>query len=158
MVLRVLGAGFGPVALSFGFLALEVGRNAALVCIVVALLELGVLLGQALNIRKGGIPLGFDILDVAFRPSSPILGTQQFVPLSLGSIGPLFLGLDLGKGFLILLVRCDITALDLCHQLCRGAGLGHGIQQGRRQGFQNGPLAGAAAVHQGRDLQQVVGG
>ena len=54
MVLRVLGAGFGPVARSFSFLALEVGRNAALVCIVVALLELGVLLGQALNIRKEG--------------------------------------------------------------------------------------------------------
>ena len=70
-----LGALLGSVAFSFGFLALEVGRNAALVCIVVALLELGVLLGQALNIRKGGIPLGFDILDVAFRPSSPILGT-----------------------------------------------------------------------------------
>ena len=94
---------------------------------------------------------------MAFRPSSPILGTQQLVPLSLGSIGALFLGFDLGKGFLILLVCCDITALDLCHQLCRGAGLRHGIQQGRRQGFQDGPLAGAAAVHQGRDLQQSVG-
>ena len=95
---------------------------------------------------------------MAFRPSSPILGTQQLVPLSLGSIGPLFLGLDLGKGFLILLVRGNLTVLDLLHQLCRSAGLCHGIQQGRRQGFQNGPLAGAAAVHQGRDLQQVVGG
>ena len=72
----------------------------------------------------------------------PILGTQQLVPLSLGSIGPLFLGFDLGKGFLILLVRCDITALDLLHQLCGGAGFCHGVQQGGRQGFQNGPLAG----------------
>ena len=152
LILSILGTGFGLVAFGFGLLALEIGGNAAFVRIVVTLLELGVLLGQTLHVRKGGIPLGFDILDVAFRPGSPILGTQQLVPLSLGSIGTVLFGLDLGKGFLILLVCCDITALDLCHQLCRGAGLCHGIQQRWRQLFQYLLLARVAVVHQGGHL------
>ena len=58
LVLRVLGSLFGSVALAFGLLALEPGSNAALVCIVVALLELGVLLGQAVDVGVGGFQMG----------------------------------------------------------------------------------------------------
>ena len=54
LVLSILGTGFGLVAFRFGFLALEVGRNTALVCIVVALLELGVLLFQTADVGKSG--------------------------------------------------------------------------------------------------------
>ena len=124
-----MGTGFGPVAFGFGLLTLEVGRNAAFVRIVVTLLELGVLLGQTLHIRKGGIPLGFDILDVAFRPGSPILGTQQLVSLSLGSIGAVLFGLDLGKGFLVLFVSSDIAGKHGLFDLFRGGRLGGCIQQ-----------------------------
>lgn len=80
-----------------------------------------------------------------------------FLP-GFGGSGTVLLGLDLGQGFLILLVGGDVTILDLLHQLCRGAGLCHGIQQSGRQLLQNLLLAGAAAVQQCRDLQQPVSG
>ena len=122
---------------------------------MVALLELGVLLGQAVQVYKGNFQVVFGSLGFILCLAYHV--PRLFLP-GFGSSGTVLLGLDLGKGFLILLVGCDVATLDLLHQLCRGAGLCHGVQQGGRQGFQNGPLAGAAAVHQGRDLQQVVGG
>ena len=73
----------------FGFLALEVGRNAALVCIVVALLELGVLLGQALHIRKGSGQAAFGRVGALFFGFE--LGQQLLHPLAVpGGCGELF--------------------------------------------------------------------
>lgn len=51
----------------------------------------------------------------------------------------------------------NLAVLDLLHQFRGGAGLCHGVQQCGWQGFQNSPLAGTAACHQGRNLQKPVG-
>ena len=102
---------------------------------MVALLELGVLIGQALHIRKGGIQVVFGSLGFILRLAYHV--PRLFLP-GFGSSGTVLLGFDLGHGFLILLVGRDVAGLYLLHQLCRGAGLCHGVQQLQRLHIKNG--------------------
>ena len=118
-VFGIFGSLFGPVALGFGLLALEVGRNAAFVHFVIAPFCLfflgfqpGIFLVQPLHIRKGGIQVVFGSLGFILRFAYHV--PRLFLP-GFGSSGTVLLGLDLGHGFLIGFVRGDLTVLDLLH-------------------------------------------
>ena len=116
---------------------------------MVALLELGVLLFQTADVGKSGFiaafcffPLFRVLMGLGFGAFHQLLEIGIFLAgvLSglLGSVGTVFLGLELGHKLLILFVSSDVTGKNGLLDHLRGAGLGRSIQQFQGLHVQNG--------------------